>query len=306
MEFRDYTYVKAIAEYKTLSKAADMLYISEPALSKYLRGLEDRMGTPLFKRVNHQLWPTYAGELFLKAGEEILVIQNQFNRSLDKIRNHEVGKLNVAVTSIRGYYIFPKVYPKLVEKYPNLRLNIMDVGIEEVEKKVDSGEADLGIYTIEKFNRSFRNYPIRQEEVILCLPHSNPYQEYAIAKKDRSYPWIDLSLLKDEQFFVNDPKKWRISNIANKLLKDAGIHPEISILGNLETCLSLAAAGMGAAFSYDICVQSFENYVDRPCYYSVGEEKHTAEFTVITRKGYELTPPEKDFIEYIRRMFGGA
>ena len=62
MDFRDYTYVQMIAQYKTISRAADALYISQPSLSKFLQKLEEELGTPLFKRVNKQMYPTYAGE----------------------------------------------------------------------------------------------------------------------------------------------------------------------------------------------------------------------------------------------------
>lgn len=68
MDFRDYTYVQMIAQYKTISRAADALYISQPSLSKFLQKLEEELGTPLFKRVNKQMYPTYAGERFLETG----------------------------------------------------------------------------------------------------------------------------------------------------------------------------------------------------------------------------------------------
>lgn len=57
MDFRDYTYVQMIAQYKTISRAADALYISQPSLSKFLQKLEEELGTPLFKRVNKQMYP---------------------------------------------------------------------------------------------------------------------------------------------------------------------------------------------------------------------------------------------------------
>ena len=62
MDFRDYTYVQGIAQWGNISKAAEALYISQPSLSKFLQKLEDQVGTPLFKRVNKRMIPTYAGE----------------------------------------------------------------------------------------------------------------------------------------------------------------------------------------------------------------------------------------------------
>ena len=81
MDFRDYTYVQMIAQYKTFSRAADALYISQPSLSKFLQKLEEELGTPLFKRVNKQMYPTYAGERFLETGQSIFALQNRLDRT---------------------------------------------------------------------------------------------------------------------------------------------------------------------------------------------------------------------------------
>ena len=304
MDFRDYTYIMAIAEYRTISKAADALFISQPSLSIFLQNIESKLGTPLFKRVNKQFYPTYAGEQYLEAGRQIIAIQNIMNKAIEKIIVNEAGKLNIAITSVRGYYVLPKVFPEFMKEYPGYKINIIDCGVADVEKHLSSGEADLGIYAVTRTNSEFKNYHIKHEEVILCMSHNNPYKEKAVNKEGRNYPWLDLSLLKDEHFFVNDPNKWRISTVANELLKEAGIHPDISVLGNLETCLSLAASGMGAAFSYDICVPGFRNYKEAPCYYSVGEKKRTAEFVVACRKGYAFSSAENRFVELIRKYFG--
>ena len=92
MDFRDYTYVQMIAQYKTISRAADALYISQPSLSKFLQKLEEELGTPLFKRVNKQMYPTYAGERFLETGQSIFALQNRLDRTIRQITSHETGQ----------------------------------------------------------------------------------------------------------------------------------------------------------------------------------------------------------------------
>ena len=79
MEHREMEYVIVIAQEKNLSKAAERLFISQPALSRFLTKLENELGTPLFERKNRQYLPTYAGELYLDTARQILRLQQQFD-----------------------------------------------------------------------------------------------------------------------------------------------------------------------------------------------------------------------------------
>lgn len=77
MDRREIEYVIVIAQEKTLSKAADRLFVSQPALSRFLLKLEDELGLPLFERRKRQLIPTYAGELYLATARSILQLQQK-------------------------------------------------------------------------------------------------------------------------------------------------------------------------------------------------------------------------------------
>ena len=71
LDLKDIDYVLAVAQYQSVSQAAKALFISQPALSKYLGNLEKRLGVPLFDRSGRQLALTEAGELYVKYAREI-------------------------------------------------------------------------------------------------------------------------------------------------------------------------------------------------------------------------------------------
>ena len=81
IEIKDLRYMSAIARHEGISKAADELYISQPALSGYLKNLETRLGVPLFQRIGKRMVLTYFGECFLKEGNEILLRHNILRKS---------------------------------------------------------------------------------------------------------------------------------------------------------------------------------------------------------------------------------
>ena len=66
MDFRDLTYLLAIARQQNITRAAESLYLSQPTLSKFFKGLEGELGLPLFERLGNKYIPTYAGEQYIK------------------------------------------------------------------------------------------------------------------------------------------------------------------------------------------------------------------------------------------------
>ena len=86
MDRREIEYVIVIAQEKTLSKAADRLFVSQPALSRFLLKLEDELGLPLFERRKRQLIPTYAGELYLATARSILQLQQKLEKELADLK----------------------------------------------------------------------------------------------------------------------------------------------------------------------------------------------------------------------------
>jgi DNA-binding transcriptional LysR family regulator len=304
MEFRDFTYLQAIAQYKTISKAAQMLFISQPALTRFLQKLESDAGVPLFERVNKQMYPTFAGKAFLKAGREHAIIQRKLQNSLDQVKNELAGSFTIAITYTRGQYTLPVLLPLFLKKHPHYKIEILERPVDEVEQALESGLADLAIYSSPKRNKAFSYVHINQEEVILCMAHNNRHHTHVIHKKNFKYPWFDLSELKGGIFFVNDPMQWRIGQISQQILSEYHLNPRTTILRSLDTCLALVSKNLGYTFSFDICTTHFKDYETKPEFLSFGDAPILSEFFVAMRKNHRLTHAQNDFIELLKEHFG--
>lgn len=306
MDFRDYTYVQAIAQYKNISKAAEALYITQPSLSKFLQKLEDQIGTPLFNRINKQMYPTYAGEQFIQTGQEIFRLQGKLDRTLERICHETSGRLSLTTTATRGYYVLTEVLPVFKALYPGYHIEIMERNVDEIEESLRDGVTDLAIYAITNRNPEFRYYHINTEEVVLCLSSDAPYTDQAVHKDGFRYPWLDVSCLENEVCFSNDPIQWMIGRIGRSILREAKIKPELTVFRSLDTCLALASRGLGFTFAFDISVSCFKNYIKPPVYLSTGSRAYLAEFVIATRKNYELSGAEKDFLRLVKERFGAG
>ena len=71
MDFKELTYVMALARYQNITRAAQSLYLSQPALTRFLQRLESTLGQPLFNRLDNRLMLTYAGKIYVAKAQEI-------------------------------------------------------------------------------------------------------------------------------------------------------------------------------------------------------------------------------------------
>ena len=93
MDFREMTYVIAIARHQSVSKAANELYVSQPTLSKFVQNLEKELGQPLFKRLGKKFVLTYAGERYVEYAKNILNAKKELDNELSDIMKYDIGEL---------------------------------------------------------------------------------------------------------------------------------------------------------------------------------------------------------------------
>lgn len=114
-----------LAEIKHFAKASEVLYISQPALSKRIQALEDELNVPLFNRIGKKIFLTVQGEYFKKYAEEMLASYYNAREYIKQIENLEHGTLNFGTTNFIGVYLMPEFISKFHNKYPKIEINMV-------------------------------------------------------------------------------------------------------------------------------------------------------------------------------------
>ena len=102
MDFKDLSYVIAIAKTQNITKAADMLYVTQPTLTKFLQNLEREMGQKLFKKLGNRFVLTYAGERYVAKATEILNLKKELDQEMGDIIRQNAGLLKIAFPTMRA------------------------------------------------------------------------------------------------------------------------------------------------------------------------------------------------------------
>ena len=204
----------AICRYKTVSRAAEALYITQPSLSARLKTLESELGGTLFNRKsgNREMTLTAAGNRFYKLALEYESVTNQMRNVFKK----ESELLIVSAINSISTYFLPQVYSAFLKKSPRYRLEIQDMELDAAKKSILNGTTDLAFTSGTTDDERFVQTPLFLEpSVLICgkkLRFSRPVSVRQLRQKKEIFVnWCSSFLRWHQQVFIGDPPPVTIS-----------------------------------------------------------------------------------------------
>ena len=310
MLLKEFRYVLAIAECDTVSQAAEKLYISQPALTKYVHNLESTLNIKLFEKVGRTMQLTSYGRTYVEAARKIVDICDGLEQEAYASDEMLRGTLRVGC-SHRGAYILPPVLPDFFRQFPSVDFTLSETSYDDVENLLLKGKIDIGILkepsTVNE--ESLVYIPLFEEELVLVTAVSNPLNRFAEAPHSGgSYPWIDLRYFADENFVLYcSGHRNRI--LTDTLLLSSGIRPKHFFDTNhIEGALHLVQSGFGVCFSPEVYANNLLRMDrDKPtiALFSVGNPVPKYHYYIAYRRGNGMTRYTARFIELFDQFYKG-
>lgn len=169
-----------VASNLSFSKAGEVLFISQPAISKHIKALEAFYKTTLFERNGNSLQLTKGGNLLLNRLKEAKKIQNQLEFELSVLNDHlkARGQLKLGASTTVALYIIPKILSAFHQKYPEVKISLLNRNTDTITKALINQDIDIGIVEGKKKNPAILYQPFIKDEVVaVCSAKST------IAKK---------------------------------------------------------------------------------------------------------------------------
>jgi len=237
--------LKAIAAEGSFKRAADSLYVSQPAVSLQVQHLERQLDVPLFDRGGRRAQLTEAGQLLLSYGDRILSLCQETCRAIDDLQNLNGGTLIIGASQTTGTYLMPQMIGLFRKKYPDVSVQLHVHSTRRTAWSVANGQIDLAIIGGEipaDLQDSLEITPYAEDELALILPTSHPLAQVG------SLPIEELFKL---QFITLDSQS-TIRKAIDRVLLDSGVDPrQLAIameLNSIEAIKNAVQAGLGAAF----------------------------------------------------------
>jgi len=239
--------LKAVASEKSFTRAAEILYVSQPSLSKQIKMLENRLGIILLNRENSTISLTEAGRVFLQYSERILALCEESCRALNDVKNGDRGNLTVGASQTIGTYLMPRVLALFAQNYPQISIKVQVDSTRVIAKKVVNREIDIAVVGGDVPEELKKNLDIEnfvEDELILIVPKSHPFalKKHKKINKDDLYHlnFITLNSTSTIRKFIDNIL---IQN--NIETKQFNIIMQLNSIEGIKTAVSL---GLGAAF----------------------------------------------------------
>lgn len=170
MEFRAQECILKVAQCGSISKAAQQLYTSQPALSRYIAKLEADLGVAIFDRSKTPIALTPAGKLYATFAEEVLALRANLEESLQALSSYQTGSISVGIPHMRAAYMLPPILAKFREEFPGITVAVMEDSESKLEECILSGEVDIAILPSPLFSRELTSEPIYREALKFTAP----------------------------------------------------------------------------------------------------------------------------------------
>lgn len=296
---RKASYLLAIAENKTLSKAAQSLYVSQPSLTKFLKNEEQSIGATLFNRLEGEYVPTYIGERYLEYAKRIVEAEVAWEAECSDLIRMEKGRLNIAVPVVRSRLLIPDSLTQFHSKYPGVKVQTFEASVA-VENLLNTRmDIDLAIYNVQDEPKELDYEIIGESEIVLAVPSVFTKKLRPVLRDDFKYPWLDLSQIKTLPLILLDSRQTS-SQLIERMLKDNNMLEQVWMrTRSSDVALSMAENGCGCTFAAEEYAIDKE-VGDKVKLYSTGDAPTCTKLIAAFRFGQYLPSYIKDYIEILR------
>mgnify|MGYP002397355312 CR=1 FL=1 len=293
MNFRfDLRHLKAfvaVAESLHFKKAADSLFITQPALSRLIKGLEEAVGVELLARTTRQVALTEAGRLFLAECKEGFRTLERGVHLAQSASQGDIGHISVAYNDFSINGVLPDIIERFKEKHPNISIELTHMPSHEQHRALQDCRIDAG-FMIGPLNMpGIETISCAVEGLLVVLPLRHP-----LANRSS----LRLEDLKNEKFILGAENSWKaFRSRFFKNCQKAGFSPNIVQEATTSTGIfGLVAANMGISV-YTECVRKFTRE-DIHLIPLQGEE-HQIE-TVVAWNSAFISPSFAHFIRHLQ------
>lgn len=237
----------AARKHLNYTRAAEEVFLSQPAVSRQIQQLEQDLGASLFEQIGKTLHLTDAGDALAREAEVLLARMERIAESVAAYRSLGAGRLRVGAGTTPGFYLLPAILGRFHRKYPDVELDYIVEGSRGIEQKVLRNEVDLGFIGGSPCSDDLLAEAVAEDEIVCFASPAHP-----LASRRR----INARSLADETWIVRRPGSATRDLFESWLASAGGRIGRTIELGCPEAVRSLVAAGIGIGYMSNLALEA--------------------------------------------------
>ncbi len=215
MNFRDKVFI-SVAENLSFSKAAEELFISQPAVTKHIKEMESALNLALFERKGNRVYLTQAGKLAYEHLKNISSLYRDMEFELEKLNDTFKGSLRIGASSTISQYLIPKMLAAFHKRYPEIELFLFNGNSFEMEQKLLANEIDMALVENAASHSDIKYINFMDDEIIAVAGSESVYAKKKV---------IAIADLKEVPIVLREKGSGSLQVIQHALQKQ-NINPE--------------------------------------------------------------------------------
>lgn len=292
MEIRVLRYFLTVAREESITRAAEVLHITQPTLSRQLSQLEEETGVRLFERGPRRIRLTSEGMLLRRRAEEILQLVDKTETELSEQQAQVEGTISIGSGESVSAQLLPGLFSSFREKYPRVSFDIFTATADLVKEQMDRGLLDIGLLLepVDKEKYDFIRLNIREKWVVLMRPDDPLAAKEAVSAQDL----LGLPLIL--------PRRMAVRSELASWFGDYYELLNVIITSNLNTNGAIMVA---SGLAYSIVIEGAVSLWDQS---KVTYRPLTPELTTTSvlawKRGQPFSPAALKFIEHMKCFLG--
>ena len=292
MEIRVLRYFLTVVREGGINRAADVLHITQPTLSRQLSQLEEEVGVKLFHRGSRRITLTNEGILLRRRAEEILSLVDRTEKELIEQEELVEGRIVIGCGELAAVQVLPDIIESFCEKYPLVNYDIFTANADLVKEQMEKGLVDIGVLLepidMEKFD--FIRMTGKERWVVLMRPDDPLANKDTISAKDLE----NLPLIL--------PRRTNVQNELSNWLGDSFQSTKVLFTSNLSTN---GAIMVQKGLAYSIVIEGSVPFWDKEkITYRPLSPELTASSVLAWKKQQPFSLAATKFIEHMRYLLG--
>lgn len=295
-------HLDAILETGSIAAASRRLFLSQPALSQYVKRLEADYGITVFDRSQTPWRLTREGQRLIEAHRQMARIDRECRQYFDDLRGLKRGEIRIGSTAYRTATILNPVLSAFKAAHPEIRIWIKEGTTEEIADLAASGEVDCAFVITEMLTPELEGREIYSESVLVGLPPSHPYAVAHPAPAEKNFAVADFQALDGTPFIIMQKGQIFHSYFEKLCTRFRITLPVALVTQSILTVPALIATGVGGALIPSTIAEDCARH--RVPLYSLGEVLPENRVSVAWKRGRYLSQAARVFISTVLEIYG--
>lgn len=290
MEWQHLEYFQTVARLQHMTRAAESLSISQPALSRSIARLEEELGVPLFERQGRAIKLNRFGYLFLNRVNRIIKELDEGKQEILELLDPEGGEVSLGFLHTLGTQLIPDLIGSFRSLYPKVTFQLAQNSSQSLLEKLEMGEFDLCFISPTEINAPIQWFKLWSEELFVTVPlnHELSTNENTSLKELANESWIFLK------------KGYGLRTITEKLFQEVEVEPKIIFEGEeVGTIAGLVSAGLGISLLPDLGNSYRDKVLQLPVHFPTCERM----IGVAWNEEKYISPTGKLFLQFVMKTF---